>query len=149
MFPVLQFAIDECTRQNDLTYESVGNMVLAYDYAWNSYVQGQNEHLPYTITEKFILALGRIVKPEYNHKGYRQTPVVFANGKSGAPYQFIERLINQLLDNMHDLSPNEFYVEFEKIHPFEDGNGRVGAILWNLLMKNYSKPICPPDFFNK
>ena len=35
----------------------------------------------------------------------------------------------------------ESYVEFEKIHPFDDGNGRVGRILMNIYRLNYGLPI--------
>lgn len=34
-----------------------------------------------------------------------------------------------------------FHVEFEKIHPFEDGNGRTGRIIYNWQRLKYGLPI--------
>ena len=31
----------------------------------------------------------------------------------------------------------EFYYRFERIHPFKDGNGRVGRILMNAILKEH------------
>jgi fido (protein-threonine AMPylation protein) len=44
------------------------------------------------------------------------------------------------------VSASEFYQEFETLHPFNDGNGRVGAILFNLLNGTLSDPIVPPPY---
>lgn len=35
--------------------------------------------------------------------------------------------------DMTDLELQESHVHFEDIHPFEDGNGRTGRILWNIM----------------
>lgn len=49
-----------------------------------------------------------------------------------------------------DFTPLEAYVEFEKIHPFEDGNGRLGDLLWKMAVTretgNWPEEL-PPDVF--
>ena len=35
----------------------------------------------------------------------------------------------------------KLHVDFEKIHPFADGNGRVGRILMNVQMINSGLPL--------
>lgn len=39
--------------------------------------------------------------------------------------------------------PLEYYTSFEKIHPFVDGNGRLGSILFNWA--DLDNPVHPPE----
>jgi hypothetical protein len=41
-----------------------------------------------------------------------------------------------------------FYFEYEEIHPFQDGNGRTGKILYNYLKGTLDNPQLPPNFWN-
>ena len=45
------------------------------------------------------------------------------------------------------MTPEEAYKEFQIIHPFEDGNGRVGKIIYNKLKNSLDNPTFPPIFF--
>ncbi|MDX1535796.1 MAG: Fic family protein, partial [Candidatus Spechtbacterales bacterium] len=55
----------------------------------------------------------------------------------------------------HALSKEDItniYKEFELIHPFEDGNGRVGDLLWKVSIARKSgewPEELPPDLFNE
>ena len=63
---------------------------------------------------------------------YRETPVVFANGNDGAPWIEIPRLMEQLCaSGLFWTDIRAFLIEFLKIHPFTDGNGRTASILYN------------------
>lgn len=46
----------------------------------------------------------------------------------GGP-EIIERL-EQILPNLWSWSPYDFHVAYETLHPFTDGNGRSGRMLW-------------------
>jgi Fic family protein len=86
-----------------------------------------------------------LVEPKKNRNGFRVTNVVVA-GKV-IPWENIRRQMEQLLAVQNDLTPVEFYKEFEEIHAGADGNGRVGSLLFNYLSNTMTYPAAPPDVF--
>ena len=42
----------------------------------------------------------------------------------------------------------EWFRQFEEVHPFRDGNGRTGQVLYNLLCGTLDKPDFAPDFWD-
>ena len=65
----------------------------------------------------------------------------------GANPQFVPSLMKELVDNynQHKISyfldaVAHFHAEFETIHPFVDGNGRMGRVLINLQLMNEGFP---------
>ncbi|MCD8195093.1 MAG: Fic family protein [Coprobacillus sp.] len=80
---------------------------------------------------------------------YRSVPV-YVSGASFTPVQpyLISKKIEELLDNYKKSKESlltklaRFHIEFERIHPFIDGNGRMGRLILNLeLMKEGYPPI--------
>ncbi len=134
---VREWATDEVYRQGD-----GDDMIPHFINAWNRARVDYHDNKP--ITAELIRDLGRLVHPAV--QGYRVIPVVFYNGNSGAPSEEIPRLIHDLCEQQSVLLPEDFYYYFEQIHPFKDGNGRVGSILYNYLRRTLENPINPPDY---
>ena len=72
--------------------------------------------------------------------------IIGANFKTSPPH-LVEEHLNKLIENFH--SSNEdiikkvaiFHADFEKIHPFPDGNGRTGRLLMNFELMKEGFPI--------
>lgn len=140
---VVEWAAWECTRQKS-GEASVWWMLRA----WNTAMLGYKDGAP--ITEEVILLLGHLVEPRANKAGagYRRGQVWVGNDKK-APPERVPELMKALVDAIDVLAPDEWFRRFEDpIHPFGDGNGRTGSILWNYLRGTLDSPENAPDFWD-
>ena len=135
---VVQWAAQECDRQKSGEL-SVANLCSAWVYL-STY---PSKFFDYTL----ILTLGQFVEPDVNARGYRTLPVHFANGDIVSAANIDVQIYN-LCEYSHVMTPVQWYIEFEKVHPFQDGNGRVGSLMYNFLSGTLNEPIAPPDVFS-
>lgn len=134
---VVKWAAKECARQHS-GEPSVAWMLRGWNYA-----MGISHQMP---TEADVVALGALIEPVKNRCGYRQVGVrVGANVKMD--WRLVQRAMGNLLDAAETLSPDDWFHEYEDIHPWRDGNGRTGSILWNWLKGTLSEPQEPPEFW--
>jgi len=103
-------------------------------------------------TEQLALQLGTLIEPR-NKGRYRHVPATFGPGKPPAvDPSTVPRAMQQLWMAYSEqlLEPDEWYHEFEKVHPLEDGNGRLGDLMWKIakVRKGEEWPNThPPDLF--
>lgn len=142
---VVAYCADECRRQESGEM-SVLWMLKAYQHLAEQADFATASGARLVLTSALIEELYALVEPEKNKRGYRQTNVVVAGKPIG--WENIPRQMDSLVSAQTELSPVEFYTEFELIHAGADGNGRVGSLLYNFLSGSLGTPVAPPDVFN-
>jgi Fic/DOC family len=169
------FCHDEVVRQFHDTrdWHDGGKRVTYMVDAWH-YAQGFAFHTP---TVQDIKTLGARVEPDYNLDGFRHGNVRIGNRWGVFPpylAQTVELLVARAGDVVAGKSRgyakgtivdvlqvetfkdqvvelvetiDDWYLAYEWIHPFRDGNGRTGKILHNWLNGTLDDPVLVSDYF--
>lgn len=112
------------------------------------------EHCDEPLSQDFIKRIGIQINHNINEiDGYRRVPVFIQGAQHIPPAPgMVPNLMMQFIYNYEHTvfsSPYEraaqAHIEFERIHPFSDGNGRTGRILINYeMLRNDLPPIVIP-----
>jgi Fic family protein len=104
----------------------------------------------FKVTEKDIIEIHKILCRDLDISlGYKKFPnVLIGKNIKLTPPEKVEKEMNQLIkwynENKSRIHPIKlaalFHGKFEQIHPFEDGNGRVGRFMINVILTENKYP---------
>ncbi len=136
---IVKFCAEEVERQGRGPLQ-VWNMVEAWDWA--------KTHLTKTDPLWAIQFLGYLVEPENNSRRAWRSVNVTVGGYLAPQPNELQALMHEWSENFSSKYAEDAYRRFEEIHPFLDGNGRVGKIIYNWLKGTLDAPVLPPNYFN-
>lgn len=142
---VKDYIVHETERQSGTMAEAVGMF-----QAW-THANRQAGHGRLPLIDRDIKFMALCIN---GARDFRKVPAVFWQGTPALDAEVVPRAMRNLFEYvqgmpmpMIDVDAGIVVKEFLLIHPFADGNGRVGSLLWNWLRGTLDDPEPMPYFF--
>ena len=144
----IEFLKESNAIESEYSKEALDDAIKAWDYA-----KKLKFNVPYNVKPKDIASIHKVLIKRLNPRiagRFRkvQVGVMTRDGfKEAIHWTEIEDELNMLCNpglNPYYLGEEQikqWHIKFEHVHPFEDGNGRVGRILMNLQRIKASLPL--------
>jgi hypothetical protein len=157
---VRDYVIYETERQHGTMAEAIG-MFQAWEFfcRWNAAPVGSRKRFDKVLSICYQhIKMPGTTRPTESVETYRKVPAVFNQGLPALEASLIPHAMQRLCEAMtepqdtslgYDNLAAYYTREFLLIHPFSDGNGRVGSLLWNFWCGTLSDPKPMPYFFGE
>jgi len=143
---LVQYCCEEVERQQARPI-AVYWMLGAWERAMSDWSTAGIEKSRRSVHPGWIRGWGQRVDPVKNGAGWRQVQVWVGYHVPPIP-ELVQVAVLNLCEDINDgLGADEAYKRFQEIHPFVDGNGRTGKILYNFILGTLSDPKMPPNFW--
>lgn len=126
------------------------------------YIKKAKEHISLNLIKELHTIVFKNSKPFAGKFRKKGVEVVIADSVGnivhrGAPSTYVVNLLKELIEWYDDNKKRYpalvlaavIHNQFENIHPFQDGNGRVGRLLMNNILLKHNKPPINIDFKNR
>ena len=90
---------------------------------------GEFIHLP-RVTVKDLENFVRVVAPGHVLRNQTGLDVEVGNHYPPLGGKYVKDELENQLRNLHSTAPHFVHLKYEWLHPFTDGNGRSGRVLW-------------------
>lgn len=140
---IVAYCAEEVRRQQDTPWH-VYKMWSAWKWALDEHGSGHDTQPFLPLTHTLIRHLAGMID-ELAEPGYREYNIHIGGDVRG--FHDIHAKMDELLPLQQVITHDDWYYRFELIHPFGDGNGRTGKLLYNWIRGTLENPVWPHNYF--